>query len=361
MDRDINRGPAGFRRRPIAFQHHVEKLNIGARIRNCCWRISNPTEYDKERFSRMKEDPVTAFEFLHWRDIRFVNGQLEDTQSNLHIQGYLELLKSKKFNIIKQILGGQYDTRVHLERRRGSAIQAKEYAEKEDTRVRGDSSFSFESGRLSNQGRRNRKRKPSELDRIAQELKDGLSLEEIEDNHPGTFLQHEKKIVRKFIDEKGPRDLRPNPNNIHIYVGPSGAGKDVTAKKLHPDAYNLVWPTGGRWWWPKYRGQDEILAKEFRENLTYQQMLDLFDLHFMGTEYKGGNTQNVSKKIIITTIREPRSWYKGVEDKSELQRRIRENATIFDFPGEGTYPDFVKYERDELFSFDRYVPQTFTN
>ena len=87
-------------------------------------------------------------------------------------------------------------------------------------------------------------------------------------------------------------------------------------------------------------------------------MLALFDIHPMSIEYKGGNTQNVSKRVVLTTIRDPCKWYPGVTDKTELERRINENATIVDFRAGGKFPNFLKGKRKGKFKFDDFVQDT---
>ncbi len=365
-DRKINH--AGFSVRPKRIVKKPHKpLTMGSRMTHICWRLSNPTEEDKTRFLRMLDKPEGEFQESQWNNIRYIIGQLESTtgdlmedededEENIHLQGYLELKYQRKFNIVKQIIGGKDDVRAHLERRLGTAVQASDYCKKEESRVsKEDGGYSFEKGLLSNQGRRNIKRKPSQLDNIALDINDGRSITEIEEDYPGTFMEKKDKIVSHWINKQGPRRLIPNNNIISIFIGDSGFGKSTTAERLYPNAYHGEWPTGGRWWWPDYRGQETIIFDEFRHQIKYDQMLKLFDIHPMGVEYKGGNTQNISKKIIVTTIHDPVEWYKGVQDKQELQRRIREYATIYDFNGEGEYPNFEYEEREEEFTFDAYV------
>jgi len=303
---------SGLPRRPRARARRV--FNPGSRYRNICFTINNPTDAEIE-WLEDNSDPDT----LEDRKIRYIVWQTE-MEGTRHIQGYLELTDRKTGRVIKRELGN----RAHLEPRFGTAEQAAAYCKKEQTRVEGSSG---EYGTRSQQGRRK-----DCLAEVCTELnKKEMTLEEIEDQFPVQYLKYKNKIVETFIEKQGSRHLTPGRDNVHIYVGPSGAGKTTTAWFLYPKAYKGIWPQGGRWWWPNYKGQEVIIFDEFRENISYQQMLALMDIHPMGIEYKGGNSENISKQIIITTIRDPKTWYKKVEDKSELLRRIRENSTIFDF------------------------------
>ncbi len=303
------------------------------RVRNCCFTLNNPTDAEKTRLTDYIE--VT----LH-KDIKYLVFQEETSATNTpHIQGYVEFTRQLSFNVAKDLLCAT--RQIHLEKRMGTPQQASDYCKKVETRS--VSGLHGEAGEISYS------RKDS-LKNVCLALKEDEPLDVIEADYPTQFLLHKDKITNSFISNLGHRNLTPNNTNVTIYVGPTGSGKTTTAWLDHPDAYKGVWPSGGRWWWPNYKGQEVCIFDEFRENITYQQMLALTDIHAMSIEYKGGNTENVSKQIVITTIRDPKDWYQNVPNKTELQRRIQQNATIFDFNG-GTYPNFTKTARTETFSF----------
>lgn len=263
-------------------------------------------------------------------------------RDGLHVQGYCECQRQFYLNTAKAL----FDDSVHIERAYGSQAENIAYCTKEETRVDG---IHGSNGIPKRQGQRTDCLKSAALS-----LKAGASLDELEDECPGTYLNYENKIISKWIELQGKRHLPPSRNNVHIYVGPTGAGKTTTAWRMYPEAYKGVWPTGGRWWWPNYRGQETVIFDEFRENISYQDMLALFDIHPMSIEYKGGNMENISKKIIVTTSRDPKEWYKKVEDKSELERRINSYCTIWDFKMKRKGPRAKP--RWKAFSFNAYEP-----
>jgi len=333
------------RKRVTTFNKRPRAINNGTQLRNFVFTLNNPTDEDKTFFKDQEEELDDH--------VRYGVGQLESgTNQTKHIQGYIELKKPRTFNTVKNWLPGN----PHIERREGTAQQAADYCRKSQSRCTGDEAWSFEFGEISHQGVGK-----DSIKNVAQAIEEGNNLDFIEECFPTQYLLHKNKIVDRYLEKQGSRHLVPNKNNVWIFTGPSGSGKTTTAWKEFPEAYKGVWPTGGRWWWPNYKGQETIIFDEFRENISYQQALALFDIHPMSIEYKGGNTQNVSKRIIITTIRDPKTWFKGVEDKSELERRINENATIFDFSGEEEDEDndedilcFVKTARVGAFKFDEY-------
>jgi hypothetical protein len=257
-----------------------------------------------------------------------------------HLQGYLELWNNMRFRPLKRLLGDRY----HIERRAGTRDQAKAYAMKEDTRAPNTEPYIYGDWPIVE----------DKLKNLVIDLKMNVPLNELEDRYPTQFLLHRNNIETEYVENKGTRNLTPNKENCYIFVGPSGSGKSTTANEMFPEAYHGSWPTGGRWWWGGYKGQEVAIFDEFRQNISYQQMLNLLDVHPMRIEKKGSQLQMVSKKIVITSIRDPKEWYSGVEDKSELERRINENCTIFDFEPGHEYPNFVKHERTERFKFNEY-------
>lgn len=321
----------------------------GMRCRSCCWTLWDPVEEELVSFKSWEED-VTVMP----REINYSCGQKEqgkESGAKVHIQGYSEFTKKLSLSKIKDLHCKA--KRLHVERRRGNQTQAIEYTKKEDTRVTGADAWSFEAGEPKRMGVHK-----DNIQDCVKQLDEGMTLEDIEENFPVQMTLHKNKLIDRHIENKGQRMLKPSKNNVYIFVGPSGTGKTTTAWRKWPNAYKGVWPTGGRWWWPDYRGQDVIIFDEFRENLSYQQMLALFDIWPMSIEYKGGNTQNVSRKVVMTTVRDPCEWFKGVEDKSELERRINENCTIVDFKKGGKYPKFKKKKRTDTFEFDEYVEKS---
>ncbi len=164
------------------------------------------------------------------------------------------------------------------------------------------------------------------------------------------MLLHRDKIEDYALKQKGKRDWAMQ---VHIFVGPSGTGKSYTAQHENPDAFNVPWPMGNRWWWPSYTGQHCVIMDEFRHQIKMDVMLKMMDRYAWALEAKGRNFQFVSHKIVITTNIDPKDWYKKVPlgAKAPLERRIREFATIYDFEEGHQHPDFVKNERTERFEF----------
>ncbi len=83
----------------------------------------------------------------------------------------------------------------------------------------------------------------------------------------------------------------------------------------------------------------------------------------MKVEYKGGNREFNSKKLVITTNIEPMNWYPGKDEEgfSMLKRRLDNFAKIYDFADAGyngmDFDDIAFQER--VIEIDRTVGPEF--
>lgn len=100
---------------------------MAQRLRNWCF-----TSYDWEQFKVPDEEP----------DFRYCVYQPEacPTTGKYHYQGYIEFTKAKTFTTVKELLG---DPSVHLEPRRGTRQQAREYCMKDESRLPGFKTIEF--------------------------------------------------------------------------------------------------------------------------------------------------------------------------------------------------------------------------
>ncbi len=257
----------------------------------------------------------------------------EDT-GHFHYQAYVELARAMRIGGVKEIFGN----RVHCERRRGSQAQAIAYCKKADTRVEGLRGEWGEPKRWSmRQTMRN----------VQKSLKSGdMTLGDVEDQFGGLYMLHKDKIEDYAMELKGSRRWAME---VQIFVGETGSGKSMTADLENPGAYYVPWPTGGRWWWPGYVGQEVCIMDEFRHQIKMDVMLKMLDRYTWVLESKCRSFQFVSKKIVITTNIDPKDWYPkvSIDTKEPLARRIREFCKIYDFA-----PDREFDAQNQLGSFE---------
>lgn len=309
---------------------------MSRRFRNFVFTLNNPTFAEREAF--------IACAFNMPRGLSYIVYQEEIGQNGTpHFQGYAELPLRRTLISVKK----RYPmlARAHIEARRGSQQQAIAYSQKAETR---DPHGQWgEHGEKKNQGGQGK----SKYREIAIAINEGETLDNLNDQYPGLFLLSEGKISDYYINNKGKRNWAMQ---IEILHGKTGTGKSYTANNAYPDAYVAPWPTGGRWWWPHYKGEEVVIMDEFRHQIKMDTMLKLFDRYPWIIERKGGNMNFCSKKIVITTNIDPKDWYGGLskEVREPLRRRIQEYAKIYDFHDNKCWPNFDKTMRTEPFVFN---------
>jgi len=170
--------------------------------------------------------------------------QLERGENGtLHWQGYVEFKRSTRFTTAKNLLGGQG---IHFEQRRGTAQEASDYCQKDDTRVQG--SIPVRWGLISPvpaPGRRN------DLKEFTEEVKSGKRKRDIVDNHYGTLARY-PKFYNTLTLMTRPRTTEPP--QVILLIGEPGLGKTRYVYERHNDDDELyVTPLSyGTPWYDEY-------------------------------------------------------------------------------------------------------------
>lgn len=272
---------------------------MSGKLRNCCITINN-----------YKDEHIKALKDLNYRFI--IIGDEIGENGTKHLQVYLEMQNPIAFTSLTKKLLKQ----AHIENRKGTPLQARDYCAKEV--------IMFEDGELSNQGKR------SDIDRCVELIKDGNTLQEVAKIEPGAFIRMHRglKAYKSIMLE--PRDWVPE---VHVLWGPTGTGKSHTARERLGDSYYVWTPARGKWW-DGYEGQENIIFEEFRgeEHIALDEMLVLLDKYEAPIEYKGGTTTFRGRVIYITSPKRPKHWYKSRgEDKiSQLLRRITTTTELIE-------------------------------
>lgn len=273
--------------------------------RNCCFTLNNYTAEDICHLRRFAEAECKYMIF----------GKEIGAQGTPHLQGYFELKKLFKF---KKLLS-TFPRRAHLEKRRGSAIQASEYCEKEDKEP-------YVFGKISKQGER--------VDILAlkeaADAKGATPLDLWDTNFCAMLKYHagmDKYLSCKQLKESK-KFVKPA---VIVLFGVPGSGKSRWCYDEEPALFKLPCPSSGGSvvWFDGYAGESTLLLDDFYGGgIKYSYLLQLLDGYPMQVQVKGGFTVKAWNKVYITSNTHPRDWYPNVNNRSALMRRIAEIITF---------------------------------
>lgn len=221
-----------------------------------------------------------------------------------HWQFYAEFSKMFRMKAAMVELGV---VKGHLEKRRGTQEQARDYCKKLESAV----GECVELGELAKQGKRN------DLDEIFEDMKLGKKADEVMMDNTSTWARNYRAIE---IFEKKIQKNRNWPMEVHIIWGDSGAGKSHSV--VEKEGENLFIKNDGIWW-DGYEGQEAVLFDDmfwdrYWEEMSHKMWLKLFDKYALSVPVKGGMKKFVSKRIYLTSMFDPEPFLK----LSGIKRRI---------------------------------------
>ncbi len=270
--------------------------------------------------------------------VRYCVYQLEEGDSGtLHYQGYIELFAATILRTVKAIIGGN----PHVERRRGTRDEAREYAMKEDTRVDGP----WETGTWRSSGVGSRTDLTTACEVVATDGMTACALA-----HPTTFVKYHRGLgaYQQRVQSVDMPNLRPV--QVILLIGPTGTGKTFDSYEDYPDCY--VKPDGGSWF-DQYEGQETVLIDDFsggESQTPLPYLLKILDGYRMLLPVKGAFVHKLYSRVILTTNVHPFNWYNWHGREAQypaLQRRFSGShfgSMVVHCPSRD-----VRVECDELF------------
>ncbi len=218
-----------------------------------------------------------------------------------HLQGYCEMKKQLSLKGVKNLFGAD---KIHIEKRKGSQIQAIEYCKKEGNFI--------EVGTPNTMGKR------TDLSVIKDMIKSGKKLTDILDTCDNLNYQN----IKGAILLKSLYSIKRTTKPIIIWLyGSTGIGKSRYVYTKFQDIYSSC----NSKWFDGYEQNNVILIDDYRRDyMKFHVLLKFLDRYPFTRELKGSTIQINSKYIIFTSPKNPVDTWKGRtnEDLNQLLRRI---------------------------------------
>ena len=202
-----------------------------------------------------------------------------------HYQGYAIFKRTCRMPKAKSWIGGGDGT--HLEPKRGSRDQARDYCRKSD-------GVFFEWGEF----------EPITMDDLFRK-----PIGFIKTEYPLFYCRYHRGLEK--LQGKGQkwRDVK-----VHVLWGITGSGKTRQVMEMY-DVYKIDPPYT---WWDGYEGEGILLIDDYKRGAIPRGMLlNLLDGYRLRLETKGSHTWALWNIVYITTNSNPETWFDDA-----LERRI---------------------------------------
>lgn len=271
--------------------------------------------------------------------IRYASWQRErcpDTGRD-HLQAYIELVRPARLSAARKLFSAWG---IHLEPRRGTREQARDYTRKDDSRSGGP--WEYGSFRT-NQGKR------KDIEDVLDTL-DNHGLPGLLSDHPQWALLH-LRHAKEYLSAKASMEALCKIRDVKtIWItGLSGVGKSYGVFKYcteyHPHDYYVL---SLRNWWDGYQGQRIVIIDELNEGeIKIQNLLMWLDNYEVTVPVKGSSFPAAWELVLITSNHKPDELYPN--DVLRLGRRITHNLYVRDSSEARTYIDFALRAVDPLY------------
>lgn len=275
-----------------------------------------PSEDEQQNYTRLSVLPELRLN-TNGTDIRCFRGQWEvgdrgDKAGKLHAQFAVAFNAKVRAPQARAILGDGFGGFTGwLQTARSDAVW--DYVQKQETRIAVIEPYG---DMASDQGARH------DLDVVYADIAQGMSVYDVMDKYPRTFVRNHAAISKLCSMYDKPRDY--GDCHVEIWWGVTGSGKSHKAYHAYPDAYRKTIP--GKFW-EGYRGQKVVIFEEFNpeedKELRLPELLKILDKYPYQVEIKGASMQLKANKFIFTTNIDPREWYRGHPQQPALCRRIK--------------------------------------
>ena len=268
--------------------------------------------------------------------VRYLVSQLEAGDNDTrHLQFYIEFKRTVRFTRLKKALPD-----AHLEQRRGSRQQARDYCMKDDTRIDGP----WEHGEF-----RNAQGKRTDLEDLYRDIRADKPLVEIYDAHPAAAIRYNRGIHKVRSDlASGARDTPPQ---VTLLYGPPDCGKTRLAYEENPGLWSIPLQNTRTMWFDTYDRHPRVLLDDFAgaaSHATLAATLRLIDRYPLLVPYKGGFTHWTPEHITLTTNIHPRSWWDYSNREMQYRALARRFTALVVWPAEPSSGfDYIVLDRPD--------------
>lgn len=253
------------------------------------------------------------------RVLMFAHEECPDT-GRMHWQGAVCFKNAKTLKAAKRAVGGN----PHMQTMKGTWEHQVAYIKGpfEDGDKKKEENETYEC--LPDEDAIPRQGKRTDLKKMAEEIMEGKSVDEMCVENPMAFHQYGRTLSRL-------EDIRNNRKKRNFMTkgiwlwGPTGTGKSWAAHHNYGDD-KWVMPKDDHGWCDTYEGQEVVIIDDFRAHLKYDALLTLVDENEHVLSRRGRQPrQFVSKIVVITCSMPPEELYnhrRDMDDIAQLRRRF---------------------------------------
>lgn len=279
----------------------MPKAKVSNAKRYFCWTINNPTNNDDKQLRNLCTDNLVDY-LCYGR---------ENEDKTYHYQGYVELSKPQRFSWIKKRL-----KRAHLESRKGSRTQARDYCFKEDPNP-----FEYGTWKPDKQGQRN------DLIAVKKLLEDDeVDIREIAAEHFESFCKY-----NKFFDKYRSWHERQRTweTKVLVFWGDTGTGKTRKAFEM-VDAKQIDYANG---FFEHPENHETLIFDDVSNPVRMfgrRTFLRITDRYPMKVNVKGGWANWAPRVIVFTTNDNPHHWNLDAACKRRIHSMVCFNKKMDD-------------------------------
>ncbi|MCL2228434.1 MAG: replication protein [Firmicutes bacterium] len=239
---------------------------------------------------------------------------------SLHFQFYIEFEFARHFKTVKKVLPHG----THIEQRKGTKKQAREYCCKPETRV----------GQVYEHGVFIEERQRTDLHNIIAAIKSGVSLSDLRDDFEAQFFMFQKKFETEraiYLDKTfGDLFRTVTVNYVHGSTG-TGKTRSIAERFGYRNIFRVT--EYDQRAFDNYDGQDVIVFEEFRSSFKIAQMLNYLDGHPCRLPCRFVDKTACYTQVYITTNIPLSRQYPNVQtdEPTTFEAFIRRINNVYDY------------------------------